>query len=73
MPGYAADLLPVPVEVIERRIYLIRAQKVMLDSGLAGLYQVDTFNLNKADLQAQGRFSFPMLGRKSRAAAASPR
>ena len=24
----AADLLPVPVEVIERRIYLIRRQKV---------------------------------------------
>ena len=43
------------MEVIERRIYLILAQKVMLDSGLARLYQVETFNLNKADLQAQGR------------------
>jgi len=31
-------MLPVSVEVIERRIYLIRAQKVMLDSDLAGLY-----------------------------------
>ena len=35
------------MEVIERRIYLIRGQKVMLDSGLAWLYQVETFNLNK--------------------------
>ena len=51
----AADLLPVPVEVIERRIYLIRAQKVMLDSGLARLYQVETFNLNRADLRTQAR------------------
>ncbi|HEX8845196.1 MAG TPA: ORF6N domain-containing protein [Pyrinomonadaceae bacterium] len=40
--------LSVPVEVIERRIYLIREQKVMLDSDLAALYQVETFNLNKA-------------------------
>ena len=30
--------LPVPVEVVERRIYLIRGQKVMLDSDLADLY-----------------------------------
>jgi hypothetical protein len=45
------------VEVIERRIYLIRGQKVMLDSALVWLYQVETFNLNKTDLQTQGRFS----------------
>ena len=36
------DQLPVPVELIERRIYLIRGQKVMLDSDLADLYQVPT-------------------------------
>jgi len=29
----------VPLEVIERRIYLIRERKVMLDSDLAELYQ----------------------------------
>ena len=34
----ASDL--VPVEVIERRVYLIREQKVMVDSDLAELYQV---------------------------------
>ena len=34
--------------IIERKIYLIRSQKVMLDSDLAELYAVETFNLNKA-------------------------
>ncbi len=29
-----AERLPVPVELIERRIYVIRGQKVMLDSDL---------------------------------------
>ena len=38
----------VPVEVIERRIYLIRGQKVMLDQDLAELYGVTTGNLNLA-------------------------
>jgi ORF6N domain len=37
----------VPVERIERQIYLIRGQKVMLDSDLAGLYQVPTKALNQ--------------------------
>ena len=38
----------IPHEVIERRIYLIRGHKVMLDSDLAVLYGVRTKNLNKA-------------------------
>ena len=46
----------VPVEVIERRTYLIRGQKVMLDSDLAELYQVETFNLNKAVKRNPDRF-----------------
>lgn len=50
------DLLPVPVELIERRIYLIRGHKVMLDSDLADLYQVETFNLNKAVKRNLDRF-----------------
>jgi phage regulator Rha-like protein len=37
-----ADRLSVPVHVIERRIHLIRGQRVMLDSDLAELYQVET-------------------------------
>ena len=52
----AADNLPVPVELVERRIYLIRGQKVMLDSDLAELYQVTTGNLNLAVRRNAGRF-----------------
>ena len=40
--------LPIPIEFVERRIYLIRGQKVMLDSDLAESYQVPTFRLNEA-------------------------
>ena len=43
-----ANRLPVPIETVERRIYLIRGHKVMLDADLAGLYRVATGNLNKA-------------------------
>jgi len=35
-------------EVIERKIFLIRGHRVMLDKDLAGLYRVTTGNLNKA-------------------------
>lgn len=41
----------VPVEIIERRIYFIRGQKVMLDQDLAELYDVQ----NRALLQAVKR------------------
>jgi ORF6N domain len=41
---------------IERRIYLIRKQKVMLDSDLAELYGVTTGNLNKAVTRNADRF-----------------
>lgn len=52
----AADQLPVPVELIERRIYVIRGQKVMLDRDLAGLYNVPTFRLNEAVKRNRNRF-----------------
>src|SRR5438552_8442398 len=39
--------LAATVEVIERRIYLIRGQKVMLDADLAELYEVPTKRLNE--------------------------
>src|SRR6185369_13459624 len=39
---------PVAVEVIQRRIYLVRGQKVMTDADLAKLYQVETKDLNRA-------------------------
>ncbi|HYL78475.1 MAG TPA: ORF6N domain-containing protein [Bryobacteraceae bacterium] len=41
---------------IERKIYLIRGHKVMLDADLAGLYQVATKNLNKAVRRNLDRF-----------------
>jgi len=37
----------IPVEVIEKKIYLIRGYKVMLDSDLAALYEVPTKRLNE--------------------------
>jgi phage regulator Rha-like protein len=46
----------VPVEIIEHRIYLIRGQKVMLDSDLAELYGVLTKNLNLAVRRNSERF-----------------
>ena len=46
----------VPVEYIERRISLLREQKVMLDSDLADLYQVTTGNLNLAVRRNRVRF-----------------
>jgi hypothetical protein len=41
---------------VERRIFLVRGQKVMLDADLARLYGVTTGNLNKAVKRNQARF-----------------
>lgn len=38
----------VPVEIVERRILLIRGHKVILDADLAALYEVPTRALNQA-------------------------
>jgi phage regulator Rha-like protein len=48
--------LSVSVERIERKIYVIRDQKVMLDSDLAELYEVQTKILNKAVKRNLDRF-----------------
>ena len=42
------DVTIIPIERISRQIYIIRGEKVILDSDLAELYEVETFNLNKA-------------------------
>jgi len=55
-PLSPASLLPVPVDLVERRIYLIRSQKVMLDSDLADLYQAPTKALNQAVRRNSDRF-----------------
>ncbi len=38
----------VPIEMVTRKIYLIRGQKVMLSMHLAELYGVETRTLNQA-------------------------
>jgi len=45
-----------PIEVIEKRIFLIRNQKVMIDSDLAELYGVTTKRLNEQVKRNKGRF-----------------
>lgn len=46
----------IPVEVIERKIYLIRGHKVMIDRELAELYGVETRILNQAVRRNLKRF-----------------
>jgi len=46
----------IPVERIERAIYLIRGEKVMLDRDLAALYEVETRVLNQAVGRNRERF-----------------
>jgi hypothetical protein len=50
------DLLPVPVELAARKIRVIRGQRVMLDTDLAEIYQVETRALNQAVKRNSGRF-----------------
>src|SRR6267142_2382302 len=52
----AATKLPGAVQLIERRIYLVRGQKVMLDFDLADLYEVSTKALNQAVKRNRNRF-----------------
>ena len=48
--------LAVSVRIIERRIYLIRGQKIMIDEDLAELYGVATKVLNQQVRRNRGRF-----------------
>src|SRR5262245_55678804 len=52
----ATEKLPIPVEMIERRIFLFRDQKVMLDSDLAELYGVPVKRLNEQVKRNRDRF-----------------
>ena len=45
-----------PTEIIERKIYLVRGHKVMLDSDLAELYGVEVRALNQAVKRNLTRF-----------------
>lgn len=46
----------IPAEIIEKRIFFIRGQKVMIDRDLAELYQVKTMVLNQAVKRNLERF-----------------
>jgi hypothetical protein len=63
----------IPVEVIEKKIFLIRGEKVMLDRDLAELYGVETFNLNKAVKRNIDRFPEDFMFQLSREEADSLR
>ena len=51
-----AGRIPAAMPLIEHRIYVIRGQKVMLDSDLAEIYQVPTKRLNEAVKRNLARF-----------------
>ena len=52
----AKQAVALPTEVIDSRIYLIRGQKVMLDSDLARLYGVTTKRINEQVRRNPNRF-----------------
>jgi hypothetical protein len=51
----------VPIEAVERRILLIRGQKVLLDMDLAELYVVETKALKRAVRRNRSRFPFDFM------------
>jgi hypothetical protein len=65
----ALSKIPVPVQLVDRRIYMIRGQKVMLDADLAELYQVPTKRVNEQVQRNRGRFPKDFMFRLSAAEA----
>ncbi|MFN0103800.1 MAG: ORF6N domain-containing protein [Bryobacteraceae bacterium] len=61
----STELVVVPIEIVERQIYIIRGQKMMLDSDLARLYQVSTKRLNEAVKRNLSRFPEDFMFRLS--------
>ena len=51
-----ADSLPLSLDLVKRRIYIVRGQEVVLASDLAELYQVPTKTLNLAVKRNSERF-----------------
>lgn len=49
-------IFTVPVEIVKGKIYLIRGQKVLLDTDLAELYDVETKRLNEQVHRNLARF-----------------
>jgi hypothetical protein len=50
------DLAPIPFERIEKRIFIIRGKKIILDRDLADLYDVETKALKQAVKRNRDRF-----------------
>ena len=67
------SLSRVSVELIERRIYLIRAHKVMIDVDLAELYEVPTKRLNEQVRRNRRRFPEDFMFRLTKTEAESLR
>lgn len=59
--GKQTSAITVPAERIERAILLIRGQKVMLDTDLAGLYGVTTKRLNEQVKRNRDRFPLDFM------------
>ena len=72
-PPLPASRRRAPVELIERRIYLIRGEKVMLDGDLAELYRVPTRTLNQAVRRHGDRFPEDFMFQLTRREAAALR
>ena len=51
----------VPTEVIEKKIYFIRGQKVILDADLAELFGVETKRLNEQVKRNRSRFPLDFM------------
>lgn len=49
-------IIPATTAFIERRIFLVQGQKIILDSDLAELYQVETRTLNQSVKRNRDRF-----------------
>ena len=65
----ALSKLSAPVQLVDRRIYMIRGQKVMRDADLAELYQVPTKRVNEQVQRNRARFPKDFMFRLSAAEA----
>jgi hypothetical protein len=56
----------ISIEKIQKQIFMIRGHKVLLDRDLAHLYNVETFNLNKAVKRNIDRFPVDFMFKLNR-------
>ncbi len=58
MRNMSNSLVTIPAERITEKIYIIRGERVMLDSDLAKIYGITTSNFNKAVKRNEERFPY---------------